>query len=67
MDVHSDARPHPIPLPQERVIRSPPAWKSCVRIEPVIDRKLGNRRMLSLLPGGEGQDEGELILCASGA
>jgi len=49
------------------VIRSPPAWKSCVRIEPVIDRKLGNRRMLSLLPGGEGQDEGELILCASGA
>jgi NADH-quinone oxidoreductase subunit F len=54
-----DARPHPGPLPQERENRSPALEKSKVSADSNVSQINESGQMLSPLPGGEGQGEGE--------
>ena len=55
-------RPHPGPLPRERVDRSPSHSKTCGWICRTLFRESRSAQWLSPLPGGpggEGQGEGE--------
>ncbi len=51
-------RPHPCPLPQERVNRSPSCEIFSDWICRANFRELSSARRRSPLPGGEGQGEG---------
>jgi hypothetical protein len=51
-------RPHPGPLPQERVNRSPSHETTCDWVCRTISGTKRTIRLLFPLPGGEGQGEG---------